>query len=67
MFLCLYEDELKSPLDDYVRRTWPDGVVRVVRRTERGGIIKARMSGVRAATGDVLVIMDGHMEVNVGW
>ena len=60
-------EELKEPLERRVRETWPDGIVKIVRRTERGGLVQARVSGARAATGDVLVIMDAHMEVNVGW
>ena len=60
-------EELLEPLDEYVNKTFPDGIVRIVRRTERGGLIRARMTGARAAVGEVLVIMDGHMEVTQGW
>ena len=47
--------------------TWPDGIVKIVRRPVRGGLVQARVSGAKAATGDVVIIMDAHMEVNVGW
>ena len=47
--------------------TWPDGIVRIVRRKDRGGLIRARMTGAREATGDVIAVMDGHMEVHTGW
>ena len=47
--------------------TWPDGVVKIVRRETRGGLVRARVTGARAASGDVLLIMDAHMEVNIGW
>ena len=50
-----------------MKETWPDGIVKIVRSTERGGLVRARVLGARAATGDVVVIMDAHMEVNVGW
>ena len=50
-----------------MKETWPDGIVKIVRRTERGGLVQARVSGARAATGDVIIVMDAHMEVNVGW
>ena len=50
-----------------MRETWPDGIVKIVRRSERGGLVRARVSGARAASGDVLVIMDAHVEVNIGW
>ena len=48
-------------------KTWPDGIVKIIRRETRGGLVKARVSGALAATGEVIVIMDAHMEVNVGW
>ena len=48
-------------------KAWPDGIVKIVRRKERGGLIRARMTGARKATGDVITIMDGHMEVSTGW
>ena len=59
--------ELLDNLDNIVKTTWPDGIVKIVRRSERGGLVKARVSGAKAATGDVILVMDAHMEVNVGW
>ena len=59
--------ELRASFDRIVQATWPDGIVKIVRREHHGGLIKARMSGARAATGDVLVIMDAHMEPNIAW
>ena len=40
---------------------------RVVRLPERVGLIQAKVAGVASATGDVLVFMDSHCEVNDGW
>ena len=60
-------EELKENLDKIVAATWPDGIVKIVRREKRGGLVKARVSGARAATGDTVIIMDAHMEVNKQW
>ena len=56
-------DELKK----YVEEAWPDGVVKIVRTTERSGLIRARLAGAKAATGDVLIFLDSHCEVGPGW
>lgn len=40
---------------------------RLVRNPQRGGIVPARMLGIRAATAPVFVILDSHIEVNPGW
>ena len=34
---------------------------------ERKGLIQTRMEGARKATGEVIVFLDSHMEVNVNW
>ncbi|XP_013399940.1 polypeptide N-acetylgalactosaminyltransferase 13-like isoform X3 [Lingula anatina] len=62
-----YRDRLGEELDKYVQDTWPDGVVKVVRVKERAGLIRARIAGAKAATGDVLIFLDSHCEANEGW
>ncbi|XP_041375854.1 inactive polypeptide N-acetylgalactosaminyltransferase-like protein 5 [Gigantopelta aegis] len=59
--------ELKETLDVYVTTHFPRGLVRVIRLSERVGLIKARQHGCDVATGDVIVIFDSHMEVNIDW
>ncbi|XP_059168212.1 probable N-acetylgalactosaminyltransferase 9 isoform X3 [Physella acuta] len=61
------KDFLKEKLENYIADTWPDGVVRLVRTTERSGLIRAKIAGAKAATGDVLIFLDSHCEVNTGW
>ena len=50
-----------------MERTWPDGIVKVRRTNERSGLIRAKLAGAMLATGDVLIFLDAHCEVNDGW
>ena len=54
-------------MQEYISKTWPDGIVKTVRLAERSGLIRARVEGARAATGDVLVFLDAHCEATKGW
>ena len=65
--IILYLDGLGKKLEEYVAKTWPDGVVKIVRTKERSGLIRARLAGAKAATGDVLIFLDSHCEANHGW
>lgn len=59
--------ELYGDLHLYVEKMFFDGRVKIVENEERQGLIKARMTGAKAATGEVLVFLDSHMEVYNGW
>ncbi|GMS88900.1 hypothetical protein PENTCL1PPCAC_11075 [Pristionchus entomophagus] len=58
-------EELKGKLDDYVKRF--DGLVKVVRKNVRHGLIRAKLAGAHVATGEVVVFLDSHCEANHGW
>uniref|UniRef100_A0A3P9NKP7 Polypeptide N-acetylgalactosaminyltransferase n=1 Tax=Poecilia reticulata TaxID=8081 RepID=A0A3P9NKP7_POERE len=42
-------------------------IVRVLRQTERKGLITARLMGAQAAQGEVLTFLDSHCECFPGW
>ncbi|XP_076878205.1 polypeptide N-acetylgalactosaminyltransferase 18a isoform X2 [Brachyhypopomus gauderio] len=62
-------DELRENLQRFVDETnqrHPD-FIKVVRHAKREGLIRARISGWRAATAPVVALFDAHVEFNVGW
>ncbi|CAH0754017.1 unnamed protein product [Bemisia tabaci] len=56
---------LKQPLDEYVAKL--PKPTRVLRSSERIGLVKARMLGARQAVGEILVFLDAHCECTIGW
>jgi len=59
--------DVGADLEETIKKTWPDNIVKLVRSTERLGLIRARLAGADAASGDVMVFLDAHCEVNVVW
>lgn len=41
--------------------------LRLMHLPERSGLIRARLYGAKQATGNVLMFLDSHVEVNDGW
>jgi len=58
-------ENLKEKLDDYITR-W-HGKVRLIRNTQREGLIRTRTIGAQQSKGDVVVFLDAHCEVNRNW
>lgn len=69
MFLILISynitEDLKDKLDSYITRF--NGKVRVIRNTQREGLIRTRTIGAQESKGDVVVFLDAHCEVNRNW
>ncbi|XP_037691697.1 polypeptide N-acetylgalactosaminyltransferase 11-like [Choloepus didactylus] len=59
-------DDLKGELDEYIQKYLP-GKTKVIRNMKREGLIRGRMIGAAHATGEVLVFLDSHCEVNEMW
>ncbi|XP_046325822.1 putative polypeptide N-acetylgalactosaminyltransferase 10 [Haliotis rufescens] len=56
---------LKEKLENYVKDNFDN--VKVVRAEKREGLIRARLLGAKAATGDVLIFLDSHVEANINY
>nr|XP_040030108.1 probable polypeptide N-acetylgalactosaminyltransferase 8 isoform X2 [Gasterosteus aculeatus aculeatus] len=62
-------EDLKEKLDEYIYSIHEErpGLVKKVRHPEQLGLTRARLSGWKAAAGDVVAILDAHVEVHVQW
>lgn len=59
------KEHLKGPLDAYLKQL--DSKVKLIRNTERQGLIRTRNIGAKEAVGDVVIFLDAHSEVNINW
>ncbi|XP_043255838.1 polypeptide N-acetylgalactosaminyltransferase 35A-like isoform X1 [Colletes gigas] len=57
---------LHEQIKTYVNNKF-DGKIKFFKTEKREGLIRARMFGARQATGEVLLFLDSHIEVNKMW
>lgn len=60
------DEKLGDQLAKYVKENFGDKLKFFI-NDERKGLIVTRMEGARKASGEVIVFLDSHMEVNVNW
>ena len=56
---------MEAKLETYLKRF--KGKIRLFKNNAREGLIRTRTYGAKQATGDVLVFLDAHCEVNRNW
>ena len=61
-----FSDDFGIFLELYVRAMFANKV-RILRNTEHLGLIRSRLKGIRVARGEVVAVMDSHVEVQPGW
>ncbi|KAK2859062.1 hypothetical protein Q5P01_003682 [Channa striata] len=62
-------EDLTEKLDEYINLINEEvpGLVKKVRHAQQLGLTQARLSGWKASNGDVVAILDAHIEVHVQW
>ncbi|CAN7996300.1 unnamed protein product [Ixodes hexagonus] len=61
------EEMENQRLDKYLRRHFRPGLVKLISLPKRQGLIRARLTGAQAASGDVLIFLDSHCETTDNW
>ncbi|KAE9553228.1 hypothetical protein FO519_003578 [Halicephalobus sp. NKZ332] len=51
----------------YAEENWPKSKVRLLKTEKNEGLIRAKIFGAAQSTGEVLVFLDSHCEVNENW
>ncbi|CAN9508412.1 unnamed protein product [Ophioblennius macclurei] len=62
-------EDLMDKLDQYLNGVQEErpGLVKRVRHSQHLGLTQARLSGWKVATGDVVAILDAHIEAHLQW
>lgn len=65
--IFLTDGRLRRYLERLHAQHHPDVDITLMRLEERSGVVGARLAGAAAATGDLLLFLDAHIECAVGW
>lgn len=65
LFIILFLENLKKKLEYYIERF--NGKVRLIRNSERQGLIRTRSNGALNARGEIILFLDAHCEVGYNW
>ncbi|XP_041652212.1 probable polypeptide N-acetylgalactosaminyltransferase 8 [Cheilinus undulatus] len=62
-------NDLGKPLQDYIHQIHKEhpGILKKVRHPHQMGLSQSRLTGWEHSTGDVVAILDAHIEVTEGW
>lgn len=52
---------------NYAKDNWNEDVVKFLKTSKNEGLIRAKMFGAAKASGEILLFLDSHCEVNEGW
>lgn len=70
--ICSYRNLSSDNASDaavraYAHENWNSDVVKMINTEKNEGLIRAKIFGAQHATGEVLVFLDSHCEVNERW
>ena len=60
----MFADDLKEKLENWIGT---NHLIKLLRHTKREGLIRARMTGAKVVSGEVMIFLDSHCECNIGW